>query len=118
MFTVERALAALGDADSISSGDLLRKLDADWLRHHGSMQQAGYALAQSLGVRPERMLTERGWRSYYHRRDLEAARTSGDRVVTTDTEAEQPASIELPYCAGCGAGLGIDGPCWRCGLQP
>jgi hypothetical protein len=139
---VARALAIMGDRESITSGELIRRLDPLWQTRgdtpQKSMQRAGFHLSRSLGVKPRREATEFGWRSFYYREDLLAARDGAPspapvaplRPVNQTTHvapanvqvghkpADKPSVDGLVYCGQCGKGNPwSDHPCWSCGLS-
>jgi hypothetical protein len=126
---VSRALAVMGDNDTISSGQLLWKLDPNYLTTYGSRQKGGYHLSKALGVRPHHFYdpTKERWRSEYHRADLEA-KLRGTTAPSLAVVPAEPAPVAAPPVPAppvavddgitrcqCGAGNPWnDEPCWRC----
>jgi hypothetical protein len=94
---VARALAIMGDRESITSGELIRRLDPLWQTRgdtpQKSMQRAGFHLSRSLGIKPRREATEFGWRSFYYREDLLAAqRPEESRISSAPVAVLRPAA--------------------------
>ncbi len=130
MFTVKAALEAFGSREVMSSGELLWRLDPNYLLTYTTKQRAGFHLSKELGVSPHRVYDSQRerWRSEYHRADLEdmgrqvpvapapapPAHTSGGAEPGSD---EWLAVRGFHKCRSCGAQnpwAPEDHPCHKC----
>jgi hypothetical protein len=106
---LEQALTIIGDRDMVSSRELVNRLMPDWQQEHGTMQRAGYALRQSLGVSPRHFESGGRWRSVYRREDLQS------KLPAIVAHQERRARTG-PWCANCNADHpGGAGNCQACG---
>jgi hypothetical protein len=123
MSLLQQALVAFGDRESMSSGELLWRLDPNYLQTYTTKQRAGFHLSKALGVSPHRFFDPQRerWRSEYHRVDLEAVQRKEQPELKMVT-AEPMASPAPPATAaehGSDEWLAARGiaRCRHCGLN-